>query len=113
MRLIDADKLKQMRFSCGYNNDDELLVPFRDVVRAIDQAPTVDMVGVRHGEWIGVDNFNGRSSIVYCNQCGERKALCALATLETVRNLFPYCEKCGADMKGKGEDNGLRKRDDI
>lgn len=44
MRLIDADKLKKMRFSYGYNNDGELLVPLRDVMRAIDQAPTVKVM---------------------------------------------------------------------
>lgn len=40
MRFIDADSLIKMRFSGGYNDDGTLLVPYRDVITAINQAPT-------------------------------------------------------------------------
>ena len=52
------------------------------------------------GEWIPKDNFLGRCSIATCSNCGTEKALAALATIETVTKAFPYCEKCGAKMKG-------------
>ena len=50
-RLIDANKLLKMRFSKGFNDDGELLVPVREVIKAIRLAPTVDAVSVRHGRW--------------------------------------------------------------
>lgn len=46
MRLIDADKLNNIRFM-GYRDEDgNLLVPIRDVAKAIRLAPTVDAVEV-------------------------------------------------------------------
>ena len=39
-RLIDADKLLNMRFSNGLNNDGILYVPFGEVIRNIKNAPT-------------------------------------------------------------------------
>lgn len=47
-RLIDANKLLKMRFSKGFNDDGELLVPVREVIKAIRLAPTVDAVHVVH-----------------------------------------------------------------
>lgn len=48
MRLIDADALKEMKFSGGMLGDNCIVhVPFREVVENIDKAPTV-------GGWISV-----------------------------------------------------------
>lgn len=52
------------------------------------------------GEWVAKDNFNGRCSIATCSNCGTKKVLPALGTIEMVTKAFPYCEKCGAKMKG-------------
>lgn len=40
-RLIDANKL-DLRFEYGVYEDGLLLVPFRDIQRLVDKAPTVD-----------------------------------------------------------------------
>ena len=45
MRLIDADRIK-LRFSSGVDGDGILFVPYRDVVKSIQLAPTVDAVPV-------------------------------------------------------------------
>ena len=43
MRLIDADALKNMRFSCGMHDDDYVVyAPIREVMKNIDKAPTVN-----------------------------------------------------------------------
>ena len=48
MRLIDADALKEMKFSGGMHDDNWIVyVPLREVVENIDKAPTV-------GGWISV-----------------------------------------------------------
>ncbi len=52
-RLIDANKL-DLRFEYGVYEDGLLLVPFRDMRRSVDKAPTVDAVPVvRCRECIG------------------------------------------------------------
>ena len=52
------------------------------------------------GEWRAKDNINGRCSIAVCSNCGTTKGLAVLLPIETVTRDFPYCEKCGAKMKG-------------
>ena len=52
------------------------------------------------GEWIAKDNINGRCSIATCSNCGTEKAFSIPISIETVTNLYPYCQKCGASMKG-------------
>ena len=48
MRLIDADALKNMRFSCAMHDDNYIVyVPMREVNENIDKAPTI-------GGWISV-----------------------------------------------------------
>lgn len=54
----------------------------------------------KEGEWIAKDNFNGRCSIATCSNCGIEKAFAALVKPETIAELYPYCQKCGAKMKG-------------
>ena len=39
-RLIDADKLKNMKFSKGLREDGILYVPFGEMIRNINYAPT-------------------------------------------------------------------------
>lgn len=55
------------------------------------------------GEWIAKDNFNGRCSIATCSNCGTEKAFSVLVSIETIASLYPYCQKCGAKMKGGAE----------
>lgn len=53
------------------------------------------------GEWIAKDKINGRCSIATCSNCGTEKAFSILVNIETVATLYPYCQKCGAKMKGE------------
>lgn len=55
------------------------------------------------GEWIAKDDFNGRCSIATCSNCGTEKAFSILVRTETIAELYPYCQKCGAKMKGGEE----------
>ena len=55
------------------------------------------------GEWIAKDNFDGRCSIATCSNCGEEKAFAVLVKTTTIATLYPYCQKCGAKMKGGAE----------
>lgn len=58
---------------------------------------------VERGEWIPKDNFDGRCSIATCSKCGTEKAFSVLVSVETIESLYPFCQKCGADMRKEDE----------
>ena len=64
-----------------------------------DNAPTIDAVPVRHGEWIDVEHAPNDMWYCICSVCGEKQ------TVEIVKLIhFNYCPHCGADMRGKEND---------
>ena len=100
-RYIDADKLSEKL--------DEFKKDVPSVVLAftqgqINNAPTADVVEVRHGEWI--DKPTGAYSRMqsWCSACGKHSGI---GGIESNRHK-PYCPNCGADMRGKRreEDEG-------
>lgn len=99
MRYIDADALLN-------NLPDDL--PYKaSVKRVLIQAPTEDVVEVRHGEW--KDRYNGKyANPTYdCSVC-DKEAPCRIARNELGNPylkevLSPYCPNCGAKMKGEGK----------
>ena len=92
MRLIDADALvgefewlKSAVYPC---NRDEV----EDAIQRIKNAPTVDVVEVRHGKWVGRCG-SGQYDDYSCSLCGMYE--------EGTRNrrlLGNYCSNCGAKM---------------
>lgn len=111
MRLIDADTLRDAlgitgaketckgcqynkRFNFACNTDDA--PSFAYVCEAIDDAPTIDAVPVRHGKWVpkyirigGQDLVSGMK----CSECGEDPL-----NAEGDEFLTDYCPNCGARM---------------
>ena len=77
MRLIDAD--------CLINS--LKLYPHGSVIGAIEQAPTIDAVPVRHGRW------NCDMSGAWCSVCGEYS-----------EGEWNYCPNCGAKMDGENDE---------
>lgn len=51
-------------------------------------------------EWIPNCNISGRCYRFACGNCGTEKAFSALVGTEIIATLYPYCPKCGANMKG-------------
>ena len=66
----------------------------------LEDAPTADVVEVRHGKWVRRDAILFDNEVVWykCSECN---------TTWGVRN--NYCPNCGAKMDGKGADNGTGK----
>ena len=94
MRLIDANDLWQKTFVCEEPGD------FR---KAIENAPTVDVVEVVHGEWISwekADNFIPSPDRHECSVCHDA----AQVLVNGFELLSPYCPNCGAKMDGGNED---------
>ena len=63
------------------------------------EAPTADVVEVRHGEWVDKFNRNRMATQSFCSVCGERSGI---GGIESNRHK-PYCPNCGAKMDGKGD----------
>lgn len=95
MRLIDADILKEIKFTippyrgCGKN---PLTVLTGLFITAIDTQPTIDAVPVVHGHWI-CKNVISELQIT-CNKCRysyiEADSEC--------EQRYKYCPDCGAKM---------------
>ena len=67
-------------------------LPYKDSVkRVLMQAPTADVVEVRHGEWLVWENLPntiyGRDTLFVCSECTAKFA-----------NTSKYCPYCGAKM---------------
>ena len=79
-RYIDADALKQNTY---YS---------KEIYQAIDDAPTVDAVPVKRGQWLKGDykTVSGK-----CSVCGW-----VAIYYETDVCGMPYCPNCGAYMEG-------------
>ena len=68
-----------------------------DCISAVIEAPTADVVEVRHGEW--TDKPTGAYSRMqsWCSACGKHSGI---GGIESNRHK-PYCPNCGADMRGE------------
>ena len=99
MRLIDANALRDAlgitgakesckgcqynkRFNFACNTDDA--PSFAYVCEAIDEAPTIDAVPVRHGKWKEYPTGDGLNQ---CSECGVLRF-----------GESNYCPNCGARM---------------
>ena len=79
----------------GYIDRDALLkrlpedLPYKaSVKRVLIQAPTADVVEVRHGEWREVNDTYPRYVCTVCNHLFNNKN-------------YNYCPCCGANMDGE------------
>ena len=91
MRLIDADALIDK-----WEHDIGIFLA-RDIVISIEDAPTIDAVPVRHGEWKEWDDGDNTWS---CSVCGNPFVLIDGTPSDNEMN---YCPNCGARMDGGKE----------
>ena len=103
MRLIDADALRERHGmgeecsscvmdtkACRYGRDYSKM----DFCEWLDDAPTIDAVPVRHGEWIFKKPPDDWVLSLYeCSVCHHME--------EGQPN---YCPNCGAKMKGENDE---------
>ena len=103
-RYIDADKLRKDEIArchcvpCVGSNDSN----YKDLDEVLNDAPTADVVEVRHGHWIEhpqLDFEGGYSGANYeCSNCHYAD----LYDLDDAK--YCYCPNCGAKMDGERRD---------
>ena len=104
-KYIDRDalleKIEQVRW-ISKNSFPRQHFVVGDVMSCIRTATDVDVVGVRHGRWIGIE-YDGYADgcPVYdlweCSECGEE------VKGEDVPATHPWCHSCGARMDKEDE----------
>lgn len=106
MRLIDADKLSEEMYRKSFETDDGrqrwdsgLWIRYKVFEEARDNAPTIDAVPVRHGEWLHPEEEDEDYHTVRwsCPVCWSK-----FNFYEGDTDGTPYCPNCGAKM---GEDD--------
>jgi ribosomal protein L33 len=96
-RYIDADALLRK-----FNIDDMCTVnecvPIRIARRTIENAPTADVAGVRHGRWsISVEGYE--FCTIECSLCHETMYV-AYTGKKTIKPRYTkFCPNCGAKME--------------
>jgi hypothetical protein len=63
--------------------------------------PKADVVEVRRGEWVFRNEGTYGRTRCYCTACGKHSGIGGIRA----NQLKPFCPNCGADMRGKKNDN--------
>lgn len=85
-RLIDADALLEsaIKYKIGRTS-------FGEIIKCVEDAPTVEAVPVVCAEWIHVESSDMSTGKAYmCSNCQK---------IRFGSFLPPYCQMCGADMR--------------
>ena len=94
--LLLKDIYKNVRFSVKSGVISPELRGARKVIDRIENAPTADVVEVKHGEWVLLDECSNEG--VYCSVCHKKVYRKAYANQKVKSN---YCPNCGAKMDGR------------
>jgi hypothetical protein len=102
-RYIDADKLlENLKLQYGEDLGWQCTINMSDVGMMIEDAPTADVVEVKHGEWIK-PQFVGRRGFYGLKDCA-----CGICkkeyAIEESCDFLNYCPFCGAKMDGGGKE---------
>ena len=98
-RYIDADVLyNSVKYNVGaYWSEGEEVK--EECLNEIDNAPTADVVEVRHGQWsvtfIEKSDKVFRTGAPHCSLCGRQ-----------AHHRTPFCPNCGAKMDGERKGYG-------
>lgn len=82
-------RLNQLRGD--YGDFDRYTNGFDEGLVAVEDAPTADVVEVKHGKWISASKKQGINIGMKCSLCGYS---------EFFNGNHNYCHKCGAKMGG-------------
>ena len=93
-RYIDVEPLEDKLKEHIKKTESELMLgALSTFLRVLDITPTADVVPVRHGHFVKVDNMWSE-----CSECGNQ--------VRTIKkyNVPNYCPACGARMDGESDE---------
>lgn len=101
MRLIDADALHAdfindllcIKFGSALQGTPRSDIDVSNVLERIEEAPTIDAVPVRRGEWLYNDMY--LPNCAECSECGWKSSVSGAEI-----SSYHYCPNCGARMDG-------------
>lgn len=101
-RELFDEEYKKIRelISQGETHLDNLAEGFTGADMVIRKMPAADVVEVRRGKWVSASNKPGTNIGMKCSLCGAR-----IKYSEFFNGNHNFCHKCGADMRGKTNDN--------
>lgn len=85
-RYIDADKLNAKLMDEYYGMISDESMKIYKIIRMLDNAPTADVLEVKHGKWI----FYPDCGCTVCSNCRR--------SVEEYVGAYDYCMWCGARM---------------
>lgn len=88
MRLIDADRLIDFLKRAGNFFSDELRLSVEDVIKAIENEPTIELLH-KTGTWERIHEYG---NLYACSECGF--------VIFGREEISDFCPSCGADMIG-------------
>ena len=105
---IDREALiKDLKQLIKENNSLRYALIDDDFIDIVKDAPTADVVLVRHGKWRRTEESLGFRDVdcIECSACKEEFIIDEDFHLEEISELWRYCPRCGSKMYGKDEDN--------
>lgn len=96
VRLIDANAIFPNDSITVWSFDGEETA--RGILKAIDNAPTIDAVPVVHARWVHEQRYGDSGGWVWrCSACRRESITCIISAMK-------YCHACGAKMDGGASD---------
>jgi PHP family Zn ribbon phosphoesterase len=88
----------------GAISDGNALYKADDIFKALEDAPTADVVEVRHGRWGNGEKGAYRKTV--CSRCGTTAPYEKIKRGYHIMWRSNYCPNCGAKMDGRGDTDG-------
>ena len=100
-RLVDANVLIRDLTAMKSVYD---AIALDGMIKALNEAPTVDAMEVVHGRWI-ISGEEYRNQDVTCSACGDKRETYGWPRKQLEREYQKkhYCPNCGAKMDGDGD----------
>lgn len=100
-RYIDADALIKKVFPYDVVDKKSYAINAKTIYEEIQNAPTVNVAEVKHGEWKVKEFKSTNKKFITCSVCN---LVIDCIYHNIYENEFDYCPYCGAKMGGERKD---------
>ena len=103
--VIDELRACTIEAATLYGTNDALKTAFKEALRGINDLPNVEAERKR-GRWIEHDSDEDKYDVIKCSCCKHMFTVDSYhwTDIGFVKDDFKFCPNCGADMRGRSED---------